>query len=493
MRLGELLENIHVEKLEGVFLEEEVKGVTENSKEVKEGYLFVAIKGERLDGHDFVKEALSRGAVAAVVEKPGFDRSILVRDTREALGFLASRFYGNPSERLKVVGVTGTNGKSSTVYLLKMAFESLEVPAGFVGTLGASWGEKSIPLPNTTPSPVLINRLLRDMANEGVKYVFMEVSSHAIKQKRIEGIKFSWGIFTKGGRDHLDYHGTLEDYKNTKKSFIAKYPEKSIVNFDDPWGRELKEELKNVITISVKSSKGDYTVRNYKLSEEGIEGELFKKGSFICPFFSPLVGFFNLYNILNVASFLCEEGFEDHVSEALSSLKPVPGRLERVIKGVYIDYAHTPDALRELLRSLRAFTKGRIIVVFGCGGNRDRGKRPQMGRIAEKMADVALVTSDNPRREDPMMIIDDILSGLVERPVAEKEVKKRKRGVFANPDRRWTIEFALRLKEEGDVVVVAGKGHEDYMELGGKKIPFSDREVILEKAKKVFGKGVQAS
>ncbi len=497
MKLGDILgilkDSIIDAKISS--LDVQVKGISENSKEIKDGFVFVAVKGSREDGHNFIEDAKNRGAVVFILDDPGFfkwENSILVKDSRRALGVLSSYFFGNPSHLAKVVGITGTNGKTSTAFLLYHLFNNMGFKAGLIGTLGAFWNSNKVALPNTTPSPVLINRIMRTMVENGIKYIFMEVSSHAISQKRIEGINFYCGIFTKGGRDHLDYHRTLESYKNTKKSFFKGYVDRIIVNMDDPWGREIREEGirdgKNVITVSLRSEKADYRIADYRLWDGGIEGSIrWKDGNLKIQ--SHLIGEYNLYNILNGVAFSLEEGIAPkRVEDAIKLVPPVPGRLERVVKNVYIDYAHTPDALKDLLLSLRKITRGRIIVVFGCGGDRDKGKRPQMGRIAEKFSDIAIITSDNPRSEDPMMIIDEIASGLEGRVLSEKEIKRLGKGVFANPDRRWVIEFALRLKKEDDIVVIAGKGHEDYMELGGRRIHFSDREVVLDKARKVLGK-----
>ncbi len=473
-----------------------LSGISDNSKKVFKGYVFVAIKGHEKDGHNYIQEAVKREASLIIHEKAADSIGaphVLVKDSRKALGVLSSLFFGNPSKRLKLVGVTGTNGKSSTVFLLEKLFNLSGILSGSIGTLGITFEGKTTTLPNTTPDPITVNKALSYMAEKGAQYAFMEVSSHSIHQKRIYGLHFYSGIFTKGGRDHLDYHKSLKEYKETKKSFFREYTDRVFVNIDDPWGleieRECKEMGKTVVTLSIRSKKGTYRVEDYKLGDSLTEGTFTREDSKLFHFNSRLVGRYNLYNILNALSFATEEGIKpEKLTQAIEAIPPVPGRMEPVGSGVFLDYAHTPDALKELLKSLREIGRGKIIVVFGCGGNRDRGKRPKMGRIAEKLADIVLVTSDNPRKEDPMMIIDDIVEGMEKRVLSEKEIKKTRSGVFTNPDRRWMIEFSLRLKGENDIVVVAGKGHENYMELGGKKIEYSDREVIKEKGRKVFGR-----
>ncbi len=500
MRIEEAIKALEGVGIDEVNLEKDVSitHITSDSRDVKPNSLFVAVIGTTDDGHRYIDEAIKKGAKTIVYQRkdvtfPESANRILVRDSRRALASLASWFYGFPSKRLKLIGVTGTNGKSSTVFILEHLMREMGINSGSLGTLGASWSGKSVSTKNTTPDPIFINSILNQMVSDGVKYAFMEVSSHAIDQKRIHSLEFHSVIFTKGGRDHIDYHKTIRNYKETKKQFIINYGKKAFINLDDPWGRELREELeeakKPYIGLSIRSRSSTYRIEDFQLTEKGTRGLLTKDGSPLVRFTSNLIGRYNLYNILNAMAFAVEEGFDPEcVADSISRVPCVPGRMERIAKGVFLDYAHTPDALRGLLESAREITEGKLMVIFGCGGERDRGKRPEMGRIAEKLADIVLVTSDNPRREDPMMIIDEITAGMQKRVLSEEEMKKTRSGAFSNPDRRWMIEFALRIKGENDTLLVAGKGHENYMELGTKRIEYSDREAILEKLQKVLGK-----
>lgn len=450
-----------------------VKGITANSKEVQEGYVFVAIKGTSLDGHDFVKEALERGAGYVLVERPvGIEdrRVIKVDNTRKVLGELASLFYGEPSKRLRVIGITGTNGKTTSTHLIEAILNKAGIRTGLMGTIYYRLGEKVFEYEGrTTPDPVKWHQTLFQMLEEGAKAVVAEVSSHALDQLRVWGTSFYAVGFTNLSQDHLDYHGTMEDYFMAKARLFTEYEYRhALINVDDPWGKRLTAMAKKVKTYG---KEGDLKILDFSTGFEGSrlvvewEGKAYK-------FFSNLRGSFQAYNLSLAILFAFLEGIPaEDIQEGIKEVH-VPGRFEAYQGNgfvVVIDYAHTPDALEKLLKTARDLAKNRLISVFGAGGNRDRTKRPLMGRVAESLSDLVVLTSDNPRDEEPLAIIEDILAGIEDRSK-----------VYVEPDRRKAIELAISIAQEGDVVVVAGKGHEDYQEIKGVKYPFKDSEVVKE-------------
>ncbi|QID33506.1 UDP-N-acetylmuramoyl-L-alanyl-D-glutamate--2,6-diaminopimelate ligase [Pampinifervens florentissimum] len=449
------------------------KGISSNSKEVREGYVFVAIKGTQVDGHDFVEEALQRGALYALVEREvGIKdpRIIKVEDTRRALGELASLFYGEVSKRLKIVGITGTNGKTTTTHIIESILNKAGIKTGLMGTIYYRLGENIYEYEGrTTPDPIKWHSTLKAMWEEGASAVVCEVSSHALDQKRIWGTDFYMVGFTNLSQDHLDYHGTMEDYFLAKARLFEEYAYTyAVINEDDPYGKRLKAIAKNPRTYG---REGDLKILDFQTDFEGSRLRVAYEGK-VYDFFSNLRGNFQAYNLsLGIlVGFLW--GLESQaIQEGIRQVQ-VPGRFE-TYKGkgfvVIIDYAHTPDALEKVLRTARALCKNRLIVVFGAGGNRDRTKRPLMGKTAEAIADLIVLTSDNPRFEEPMAIIEDILSGIENRGA-----------VLVEQDRRKAIELAISMAQEGDVILIAGKGHEDYQEIKGVKYPFKDSEVVKE-------------
>ena len=456
----------------------EIKGITKDSRNAQEGFAFFATGRSG----SFMEDALKRGATVLVTDADTdhpFPCTVVVNDVASALGRMASKFYGYPSRHMHVAGVTGTNGKTTTTYLIESILKSAGREPGVVGTITYRYNGHVVKAENTTPGAAEIQALLKNMYTAKVKSVVMEVSSHALHQGRVEGIQFDVGIFTNLTHDHLDYHGDFENYKAAKRLLFEEYLQRSnkekkyaILNIDDPNIREF--------AIGAPMETLSYSIRGYADAwltgySEDIEGlkleiSLMDKKISIA---SPLIGLFNASNIL--ASILY--GHVTHVplekiKEGIERLQGVPGRLERVKNpggaSIFVDYAHTPDALENVLSLLKGLTKGRLIVVFGCGGDRDKTKRPVMGSIATNYADMAIVTSDNPRSENPLSIIEDIEAGLRGGPY--KVVENRKDAIFE----------AVNMAGENDVLLIAGKGHEDYQIIGGKTYHFSDREVVEE-------------
>jgi len=449
------------------------KGISANSKEVYPGYLFVAIRGTQSDGHSFVKEALERGAIGVLVEKDvGVEdpRIIRVENTKKALGELSSLFYGEPSKALKVIGITGTNGKTTSTHIVESILNTAGIKTGLIGTIYYRLGEKIYEYEGrTTPDPIKWHSTLMEMKKEGAKAVVCEVSSHALDQKRVWGTVFHTVAFTNLSQDHLDYHQTMENYFLAKAMLFTEYEyQHAIINADDPWGGRLVSMAKNVKTYG---KEGDLKILDFSTGLEGSRLKVEYEGKEYT-FYSNLRGGFQAYNLsLGILLGFLWDLSPEVIQEGIKEVH-VPGRFE-TYKGkgfmVVVDYAHTPDALEKVLRTAKALTKNRLIVVFGAGGNRDRTKRPLMGKVAEMLADLVILTSDNPRFEEPMTIIEDILAGIED-----------KSKVLVEEDRRKAIELAIGLAREGDVVVVAGKGHEDYQEIKGVKYPFKDSQVVKE-------------
>lgn len=450
------------------------KGITQSSKEVREGFLFFAVRGSSFDGHEFLKEAFERGAIAAVVERevPGFEGKLIrVESTRRTLAESASLFFGEPSRKLGVIGITGTNGKTTTAYILERILTEAGFRAGLVGTIHYRLGEKVLGEGRTTPDPITWQRTLRRMLELGATHVVAEVSSHALDQHRVWGTRFEAVLFTNLTQDHLDYHGDMESYFLSKRRLFVDYDyEFAVINADDLYGRRLLEELGSK-AVSY-GREGDLRIVEF---ETGFEGSRLtvKMGSEVLSFRSNLIGEFQAYNLSAAIACALRMGVDTDAIRKAVGMVSVPGRFEvhRSSRGflVVIDYAHTPDAVDNVLGTIRKLAKGRVIAVFGAGGNRDRSKRPLMGKAAERWSDLMVITSDNPRFEDPGRIIEDILAG----------IKNRDR-VLVIEDRREAIEEAIRRAKEGDVVAVLGKGHEEYQEVGGVKYPFSDAAVVRE-------------
>ncbi|HEV8248808.1 MAG TPA: UDP-N-acetylmuramoyl-L-alanyl-D-glutamate--2,6-diaminopimelate ligase [Gaiellaceae bacterium] len=439
----------------------EVRDLAFDVRTVRPGALFFCVPGSRADGHDFAPEAVERGAVALVVEHP-VDAAVpqlVVPSSRAAMAVVADEFFGRPTEELEVVGVTGTNGKTTTAFLLHSILDAADRRPGLIGTVEARVGGVPRKLERTTPEAIDLQRLFREMLDAGDRSCAMEASSHASELHRLDRMRFRALIFTNLTQDHLDFHGTMERYYAAKRRLFGEAP--AVVNVDDPWGRRLVQELGGAAVT-------------FGLSPEAQVGPEALAGIDL-----RLRGRFNVLNALGAAAAARLLGVDDAALRAgLEAVEGVPGRFEEVSEGqpftVLVDYSHTPDSLDNALRAAGALADGRLICVFGCGGDRDREKRPLMGRVATELADLAIVTSDNPRSEDPGRIIAEVVAGATGEVVVE-------------PDRRAAIELAVEAAEPGDVMLVAGKGHEQGQEIGEVVLPFDDREVAREALRKLAG------
>ena len=460
---------------------EEITGIAYNSRSVKLGFLFAALRGAAQNGMDFVAEAEANGAAAVLSEWPKPPSSgaawVQVADAREALALAAANFFGHPSARMKVVGVTGTKGKTTTTYLIEAILRVSGAAAGVIGTIEYRRPGWRVPAPRTTPEAPDLQALLRDMLDAGVTHCVMEVSSHALEQKRVWGVSYDVAVFTNLSGEHLDYHPSMESYFEAKKKLFALNHKKraAVVNLDDPWGEKLVAELPmKTVTFGLAPAA---IVRAVKpvLSPDGIEVQVTYPGGTM-KLRSSLVGRHNLSNLLAAtAAALALNVAPSDVIKGAAALAGVPGRFERVPNGrglhVVVDYAHTDNALEHVLMTAREFKPRRVIVVFGAGGDRDRAKRERMGRVAARLADWTVLTSDNPRSEDPMAIIAALEAGFAKEAVRTYEIE---------PDRRKAIARALATANKGDVVIIAGKGHEDYQIFKDRTVHFSDSEVARE-------------
>lgn len=478
MRIKEILQKIDYVSFNGNE-ESIVSGITNYSKEVKENYIFVALKGGKFDGHDFIDEVIELGANTVISErKPKISKNVnwvRVKDARKALWEISVLLYDNPSSKLKLIGVTGTNGKTTTTHLVEHIFKNAGFQTGLLGTIYSRWGEKSIPAQLTTPESPHINRILKEMVEDGVTICVMEVSSHSLCMQRVDGLNFKCAIFTNLTHDHLDFHKNMKSYFEAKKRLFELLDKKEgygIINMDDPWGRKLSKEIKAPFLFYGLTREAHIFPVDYKLSSEGIEAEISTPSGMI-EISSPLLGKPNLYNILaSIGVALTLNIRREYISKALKEFKGVKGRFELLDNSlgfkVMVDYAHSDDSLKNLLLTVSELNPRRIIVVFGAGGDRDRKKRPKMGEVAGRFADIPIITSDNPRSEDPLAIIKDIEVGLK---------KSGNKNYIIIPDRKEAIYKAISIAEEGDFVILAGKGHEEYQIIGNQRIPFSDIEV----------------
>ena len=479
MKLAELLNDVTPVAVKGS-TDPDIKGIDIDSRQVEAGHLFMAMRGTQADGHAYIAAAIEKGATAVLCEEMPAALAenityIQVADSEEAVGHIATTFYGRPTEKLKLIGVTGTNGKTTIATLLYKVFQQLGYQTGLISTVCNYIDKVPVPTEHTTPDPITLNKLLGQMADSGCQYAFMEVSSHAIAQKRISGLRYAGGIFTNITRDHLDYHKTFENYLKAKKKFFDDLPPTafSLTNLDDKNGM--------VMVQNTRSKVHTYSLRNLadfkgRVLESQVEGMLldFNRHEVAVHF----MGRFNASNLLAVfgAAVLLGKSPEE-VLVALSSLRPVAGRLDTIHSAdgytAIVDYAHTPDALKNVLSSIAEVLdgKGKIITVVGAGGNRDKGKRPLMAKEAVKGSDRLIITSDNPRFEEPQDIINDMLAGL-----DKDEMKK----TLSIADRKEAIRTACMMAEKGDVILVAGKGHENYQEVKGVKHHFDDKEILNE-------------
>jgi UDP-N-acetylmuramoyl-L-alanyl-D-glutamate--2,6-diaminopimelate ligase len=478
-------------------LEKEIAGIAYDSRQVRGNYLFVAIQGEKLDGHAFIRDATERGAsvIAAEKEFDGMENGyILMKDGRKALACMANNYYGRPSEGLVLAGVTGTNGKTTTTYILKTILESWGKDVGLIGTIQYMISDKAYPAPHTTPESLEFQGLLREMLLAGCTYAVAEVSSHALAQCRVDRAVFRTAVFTNLTRDHLDFHKTMEDYYRAKERLFTEILDgdgTAVINIDDPYGRRLDSQLRTlspvrrILTCGVEKG-ADLVARDIEFSSRGIQFAISTRDG-RHEVSSPLLGFPNVYNVMSAAAAALSLGVPWQVIQrGISQTGTVNGRFQKVDLGqpflCIVDYAHTEDALERLILSARKLAssagcsppkstregEGRIITVFGCGGDRDKGKRPRMGEVSTKLSDFVIITSDNPRSEDPAEIIKQIEEGTV------------RKNYLIEPDRRKAIREAVHLAGDGDIVLVAGKGHEDYQEVQGSRYPFSDRATLLE-------------
>lgn len=514
MRLREFLTLQEVEQAGGD-LDRKINGLTYDSREVREGLVFFAIAGEKLDGHHYIADAITRGAAAVVIARndaPQDAAFVRVKDVRRAMGLWAAHFFDRPSERLKLVGITGTNGKTTVSYLIESMLFAAGVEPGVIGTVNYRYRRREMPSHHTTPESPDLQSLLADMTKAGVKAVTMEVSSHALAQDRVRGLEFDVAVFTNLSRDHLDYHADMDGYFAAKSRLFTEHLKHStktnkaaVIYGADPHGEKLLNQIRNS-GIEIWSYGEDDRWDIYPLAVEsdvnGQRGKLQVKGRPM-EFSSRLVGAANLQNIMGaIGAGLALKLPADAVASGIEKLTSVPGRLEPVDNplgiAILVDYAHTPDALEKVLAAVRPLTRGKVITVFGCGGDRDRGKRPLMGEIAARLSDWIVVTSDNPRTEDALAILSDVEAGVqkigltrfADRkrqaavPTAERPPESQ-RGYTVEPDRRTAIRTALGAARRGDLVLIAGKGHEDYQILGQQKIHFDDREVAREEASRI--------
>ena len=474
MQLDTLLKNVTVLHT-NVAPDTEITTVTDDSRKVCDGCLFVCIEGNHFDGHSVAEQALENGAAAVVTQKPlGLQREICTADTRAAYALLCAAYFREPAKDLTLIGVTGTNGKTTTCFLIHDILTRMGVSCGLLGTIKNVAGDVELPSTLTTPDPFELHGLFRKMVDAGCTHCVMEASSQALAQRRLEGVRFRAAIFTNLTQDHLDYHGTFENYIAAKHMLFTQ-SELAVINIDDEAASAMTQGVDcPVVTFSAKRNSADYTAKNSQVRASGVEYELVGK-SVIGRVRFRVPGTFSVYNSMGALVCLTELGFAfkdmlAHVAE----FETIPGRMEIVRTDtpytVIIDYAHTPDALENVLDTLREITQGKIITVFGCGGDRDSTKRPVMGKIAAAGSDMVIVTSDNPRTEDPERIIDDIMEG----------IPKNRPSVYRICERREAIAKALKKAKEGDVILLAGKGQETYQIIGTVKTHLDEREVVAD-------------
>ena len=454
----------------------EVKELRYNSRKVEKGDVFCCVVGTFADGHKYAAQAVEAGAAALVVERQlDLDvPQVLVENTRIAMAEMAAAYYGNPADEMVMVGITGTNGKTSTSYMLKSIAERMGKKVGLIGTIRNMIGDIIIDTERTTPESVDLQRILRQMKDEKVDVVIMEVSSHSLDQKRVHGITYDVGCFTNLTQDHLDYHKTFENYFAAKKLLFAQC-EKAVINLDDSYAADMVAGVDiPVLTVGVRE-KADVTASEIDITTRGVQFD-FNYRNVTSRFNVPIPGLFSVFNAMSAAGIALSLGWTlDSIKYGLEHMVSVSGRLEPLPTGkneftVLLDYAHTPDALENLLKTVRGFATGRVVTLFGCGGDRDHAKRPIMGEIAGRFSDFAIVTSDNPRSENPMEIIASVEDG----------VKKSGCEYVVIENRRDAIEYALKNANNNEVIILAGKGHENYQEINGGKQPFDEKEIVAE-------------
>jgi len=487
MKLNEIIKNISCELISGSPLID-IKGMSENSRNICPGWIFIARKGLETNGHLFIEDAINRGAAAIILSDRNFvvsgEASVVVMDiTPENMALIAENYYGTP--KCKLIGITGTNGKTTTCYLIRYFLEKAGVSTGIIGTVAYEFAGRSVQAKRTTPDIFELYELINDMVKSGAKVVVMEVSSHALDQNRIGNLKYDAAIFTNLSRDHLDYHKTMEEYYAAKRKLFNKLKTdetdekpRAIISLDDQWGRKMYGEMREseipvVSYCNADESKAEIHARNIVASMSGNSFELIVNGNKISDVKIPLIGHHNVSNCLAAMTIAYQFGAKiNSLVDQAENLPAVPGRLEFIPNDlgilIVVDYAHTDDALNKTLHCLKELKPGNILVVFGCGGDRDKGKRAKMGAVAENYAEFIVVTNDNPRTEDPNTIIEDILTGLsTGKPAVEK-------------DRQKAIEMAINNAVPGDIVLIAGKGHENYQEINRTYHHFDDRETARQ-------------
>lgn len=467
MKLSQLLESANFE-------DREIRGITCDSREVKEGFAFICINGSKSDGHDYAEMALKQGAAAIITErKLGIPNEITVDDTHSAYSDMSAEWFQRPADSLKLIGVTGTNGKTSVTYMLKKILEAAGEKVGLIGTIQNMIGDEIIPSKNTTPGAYELNSLFAQMKEQGCTYAVMEVSSHALEQHRVHKLNFEAAVFTNLTQDHLDYHGTMENYLEAKKRLFCMC-KIAVINSDDEYAQKITEGLGCKIVTYSTGDYSTYSAKAIKYRPASVDYE-FVGDNLIKHIKVSTGGKFTVYNSLAAVSTVCELGLDvGDAAAALATLNGVKGRAEVVPCDrnftVIIDYAHTPDGLKNILSTFRECEKNRLTVLFGCGGDRDKTKRPIMGSFAARYADFVIITSDNPRSEEPSAIIDDILVGLDGMTTPYKVIENRVEA----------IKYAIATAQKGDIIVLAGKGHETYQILKDETIHLDEREVVAE-------------
>lgn len=479
MILKSLLNGLDYEVIKGNE-ESKIQNIRYDNRKIEQGDIFVCVKGFKVDGHSFIGDAVKKGAKAIIVQEdvsvPEDITIIKVKDTRKALALMSSNYFGNPKDKLKIIGITGTNGKTTSAFMIKSILEKAGCKTGLIGTIANYIGNKKVDAVRTTPESYELHELFKNMVEAGVEYCVMEVSSHSLDLDRVYGVQFVEGIFTNLTRDHLDFHKTFENYYNAKFKLFER-SNHSIINLDDPYGTNIVEDIekRGVKTkVSTFSVEKDSDFKAFEIKSHSNGSEFKVKLDKIEEFSINIPGEYNIYNSLGCI--ICAYNLNipvEKIKEGLSDIV-IPGRCELVAKeknlpySIIIDYAHTPDGLENILSTVKAFTKNRMISVFGCGGDRDKVKRPQMGEIGCKLSDVVIITSDNPRSEEPMDIINDIV----------KPLKYDNFEIEVN--RKEAIRKAMNMALEGDVIVIAGKGHETYQILKDETIHFDEREVVYD-------------
>jgi UDP-N-acetylmuramoyl-L-alanyl-D-glutamate--2,6-diaminopimelate ligase len=502
MQLFKLIEGLETKEVRGN-IHTEIKGITHNSKNIRPDYLFVALKGFREDGHQYLSEAISSGARAAIVEENQTAEEgvaiIKVPDARVALAQISDCFYQHPSNKLKVIGITGTNGKTTISYLLESILKTAGYHPGVIGTIDYRFGEHHQAALNTTPDALDLQRIMGEMVEANTTHLILEVSSHALEQHRVEGLNFDVAVFTNLTAEHLDYHKSMENYYRAKEMLFTHYLNQSskektyaVINYDDPMGKSLCNTTKSQLFRYGLKEGVEIRVKDTTFKNDGLSALI------ITPYgeveiHSSLLGAFNISNILAaVGVAIIQDIPVNIIQQGIAKLKSVPGRLERMPNKddltILIDYAHTSDALDHVLTMLRSLCSRRLITVFGCGGDRDKTKRDPMGKIATSKSDITIITSDNPRTEDPIAIIEQIEAGIDQataRKYSSEELTAtdQYKGYTIIGDRREAIRTAVSLVQPGDILLIAGKGHEDYQIIGNKKHHFNDREEVAEALK----------